>query len=80
MRTQILDHWLLVRLAAQNAYEILGPIGVARMGEVYHPGYQARSQCSQQSAAIAQNGAPLARFECETKVLEALNHPNIAQI
>ena len=35
MRTHKLDHWLLVRLAAQNAHEILAPIGAGGMGKVY---------------------------------------------
>ena len=30
--------------------------------------------------ALAQNSECLARFECEAKVLAALNHPNIAEI
>ena len=64
-------------------YEILAPIGVGGMGEVY----RARDTKLDREVAIkilpeawAQDPERLARFEREAKVLASLNHPNIAQI
>jgi len=64
-------------------YEILAPIGVGGMGEVY----RAKDTKLQRDvaikvlpAALAQDPERLARFEREAKVLASLNHPNIAQI
>jgi serine/threonine protein kinase len=64
-------------------YEIIAPIGVGGMGEVY----RARDTKLDRDVAIkilpdavAQNTERLARFEREAKILAALNHPNIAQI
>ncbi len=64
-------------------YEILAPIGVGGMGEVY----KARDTKLERDVAIkvlptalARDPERLARFEREAKVLASLNHPNIAQI
>src|SRR6202140_6015523 len=64
-------------------YDILAPIGVGGMGEVY----RAKDTKLDREVAIkvlpatlAQDPERLARFEREAKVLASLNHPNIAQI
>jgi serine/threonine protein kinase len=64
-------------------YEILAPIGIGGMGEVY----RARDTKLDRDVAIkvlppdfAQDPERLARFEREAKMLASLNHPNIAQI
>jgi len=64
-------------------YEILGPLGVGGMGEVY----RARDAKLGRNvalkvlpAAFARDGERMARFEREAKVLASLNHPNIASI
>jgi eukaryotic-like serine/threonine-protein kinase len=64
-------------------YEILAPIGVGGMGEVY----RAKDTKLDREVALkalpddfAEDSARLARFEREAKVLASLNHPNIAQI
>ena len=64
-------------------YEIVAPLGVGGMGEVY----RARDTRLDRDVALkivpdAFAGDPerLARFEREAKTLAALNHPNIAQI
>ena len=64
-------------------YEILSPLGVGGMGEVY----RARDAKLNRDVAIkvlpdlfAGDPDRLARFEREAQVLAALNHPNIAQI
>jgi serine/threonine protein kinase/Tol biopolymer transport system component len=64
-------------------YEILAPIGVGGMGEVY---LAKDTKLDREVAikvlpwALAQNHDRLARFEREAKLLASLNHPNIAQI
>ena len=64
-------------------YEIVGPLGVGGMGEVY----RARDTKLQRDVAIkvlpelfASDPERLARFEREAQSLAALNHPNIAQV
>jgi Tol biopolymer transport system component len=64
-------------------YEILAPIGVGGMGEVY----RARdTKLSREVAvkilpeAFAANAERLARFQREAQVLASLNHPHIAAI
>jgi len=64
-------------------YEILGPLGVGGMGEVY----RARDTRLEREVAIkvlpeelAGDEERLRRFEREAKTLASLNHPNIAGI
>ena len=64
-------------------YEIIGPLGVGGMGEVY----RARDAKLNRDVAIkvlpelfSRDPERLARFEREAQSLAALNHPNIAQI
>jgi tetratricopeptide (TPR) repeat protein len=64
-------------------YEILAPLGVGGMGEVY----RARDTKLNRDVAIkviadplANNPDHLSRFEREAQVLAALNHPHIAHI
>src|SRR6202165_4754689 len=64
-------------------YEILAPIGVGGMGEVY----RARDTKLKREVALkvlpeafATNPERMARFQREAEVLASLNHPNIAQI
>jgi serine/threonine-protein kinase len=68
---------------AFGAYEVLGPIGVGGMGEVY----RARDRRLQREVAIkvlpeAFTADPdrTARFQREAQVLASLNHPNIAHV
>jgi serine/threonine protein kinase len=64
-------------------YEILSPLGVGGMGEVY----RARDTRLERDVALkvlpdafARDADRMARFEREAKVLASLNHPNIAAI
>ena len=64
-------------------YEIIGPLGVGGMGEVY----RATDSNLKRSVAIkvlpvsvAADADRLVRFQREAEVLAALNHPNIAAI
>ena len=64
-------------------YEILSPLGVGGMGEVY----RARDESLSREVAIkvlpaevATDPDRLARFRREAQLLAALNHPNIAAI
>ena len=64
-------------------YEIVGPLGVGGMGEVY----RATDAKLKREVALkilprqfAADPSRLARFEREAQVLAALNHPNIAAI
>jgi Tol biopolymer transport system component len=64
-------------------YEIIAPLGVGGMGEVW----RARDTSLEREVAIkvlpaafASDPERLARFEREAKVLASLNHPNIAAI
>lgn len=64
-------------------YEILGPLGVGGMGEVY----RAKDTRLEREVAIkvlpeelADDGDRMRRFEREAKTLASLNHPNIAGI
>jgi hypothetical protein len=66
-----------------GVFEILAPLGVGGMGEVY----RARDTKLDREVAIkvlpdavARDPERLARFEREAKMLAALNHPNIAHI
>src|SRR5262249_6598902 len=66
-----------------GAYEILTPLGVGGMGEVY----RARDTKLDREVAIkvlpeklAQDAAALERFEREAKAVAALSHPNILGI
>jgi serine/threonine protein kinase/Tol biopolymer transport system component len=64
-------------------YQIIAPIGVGGMGEVYRA---IDTKLNREVAikvlpdAVGQDPERLARFEREAKVLASLNHPNIAQI
>lgn len=64
-------------------YEVIAPIGVGGMGEVY------RARDTKLNRDVALKVLPeafvrgperLARFQREAEVLASLNHPNIAQI
>src|SRR4249920_976686 len=64
-------------------YEVVSPLGVGGMGEVY----RARDSRLERDvavkvlpAALAQDKERILRFEREAKVLASLNHPNIAAI
>src|SRR5580692_5871571 len=64
-------------------YEILAPLGVGGMGEVY----RAKDTRLKREVAIkvlpeefARDSERMARFQREAEVLAALNHPHIAQI
>ena len=75
-----------MRLAAGarfGAFEILAPIGIGGMGEVY----RARDTRLKRNVAVkvllgpwARDTDRLARFQHEAELLAALNHPNIAAI
>jgi len=64
-------------------YEIVAPLGVGGMGEVYRArdtklGREVAIKVL--PAAVAQDTERLARFKREAQVLASLNHPNIAAI
>src|SRR5690242_16644636 len=66
-----------------GGYEILDPLGVGGMGEVY----RARDTQLRREVAIkvlpdafSHDADRLARFQREAELLAALNHPNIAAI
>lgn len=66
-----------------GAYEIVAPLGVGGMGEVY----RARDLRLKREVALkvlpqsfAADPERMARFQREAQVLASLNHPNIAQI
>jgi serine/threonine protein kinase len=66
-----------------GSYEILAPLGVGGMGEVY----RAKDTRLKREVAVkvlpeafAHDSGRMARFQREAEVLAALNHPNIAQI
>jgi serine/threonine protein kinase len=69
--------------ARLGPYEILSPLGVGGMGEVY----RARDTMLNRDVALkilpdafALDPDRLARFKREAQVLASLNHPNIAAI
>ena len=73
----------LIGGARLGHYEIVAPLGVGGMGEVY----RATDTNLKRAVAIkvlpdtlASDGERLARFQREAEVLASLNHPNIAQI
>jgi eukaryotic-like serine/threonine-protein kinase len=58
-------------------YEILAPLGAGGMGEVY----QARDTRLDRIVAVKVSKEKFtARFECEARVVAALNHPHICQL
>src|SRR5213593_2331491 len=66
-----------------GTYEIVGPLGVGGMGEVY----RAKDSKLKREIAIkvlpeafSQDAERLARFQREAEVLASLNHPHIAAI
>ena len=66
-----------------GSYEILSPLGAGGMGEVY----RARDTRLGRDVAVkvlpeafANDAERMARFQRETQVLAALNHPHIAAI
>jgi serine/threonine protein kinase len=64
-------------------YELLAPIGVGGMGEVYRAKDTKLDRdvaIKVLPAAVAQDPERMMRFEREAKVLASLNHPNIAHI
>src|SRR5689334_15004517 len=66
-----------------GSYEILSPLGVGGMGEVYRA---LDTRLKREVAlkvlpeAFARDPARMARFQREAELLAALNHPNIAAI
>src|SRR5262245_43166439 len=73
----------LVTGASLGPYQILGPLGVGGMGEVY----RARDAKLNRDVALkvlpeafASDPERLARFQREAQLLASLNHPNIAAI
>lgn len=64
-------------------YEILGPLGVGGMGEVYKardPRLSRVVALKVLPAAVAGDPERLRRFEHETRVLSGLNHPHIVTV
>jgi serine/threonine protein kinase len=64
-------------------YELLAPIGVGGMGEVYRAKDTKLDRdvaIKVLPAAVAQDPERMMRFEREAKVLASLNYPNIAHI
>src|SRR5438128_1730438 len=64
-------------------YEILAPLGVGGMGEVYHATDTKLARAvalKVLSPALASDADYMARFTREAHVLASLNHPNIAAI
>ena len=64
-------------------YEILSPLGVGGMGEVYRAldtNLKRQVAIKMLPQSVATDPERLARFQREAEVLAALNHPNIAQI
>ena len=64
-------------------YEVLGPLGVGGMGEVYRahdPKLKREVAIKVLPEAFAQDPERMKRFEREAHVLASLNHPNIAAI
>ena len=66
-----------------GAYEVLAPLGAGGMGEVY----RARDLKLQREVAlkilpdaVARDADRRSRFELESHILAALNHPHIAGI
>ena len=66
-----------------GSYEIVAPLGVGGMGEVYRAtDTNLRRQVAIKvlPASVAADAERLARFQREAEILAALNHPNIAHI
>lgn len=64
-------------------FEIIGSLGVGGMGEVYRAhdtGLTREVALRVLPERVADDGHRLERFEPETRVLAALNHPNIVTI
>jgi eukaryotic-like serine/threonine-protein kinase len=66
-----------------GSYEILAPLGVGGMGEVYRAtdtNLKRQVAIKVLPTAVAGDLERLARFQREAEILAALNHPNIAHI
>ena len=64
-------------------YEIVAPLGVGGMGEVYRAtdvNLKRQVAIKVLPASVAADPERLARFQREAEILAALNHPNIAHI
>jgi serine/threonine protein kinase len=69
--------------ARLGPYEIIAPLGVGGMGEVYRAtdtSLKRQVAIKVLPASVAGEPERLARFQREAEVLAALNHPNIAHI
>ncbi|HEY7162438.1 MAG TPA: protein kinase, partial [Acidobacteriota bacterium] len=73
----------LIQGTKLGAYEIISPLGVGGMGEVY---CALDTKLGREVAikvlpeAFASDEERLSRFEREARILASLNHPNVASI